>query len=202
VAGLALGIASLVVLVAPPVSVLVPVGAMIVSVAALVRLRGDPSLAGAGLAHSGLVLAVFSLAAGPTHWLVREWQLRSTAEHIGEQFVARLLAGDIRTAHQMTLEPSRRFATDRPLDESYRESATARDALAKFSDDPLVKELQSRHGAKITRVAVEWHETRSHVEQFGVFVEPAPGFEVRLLVEQRRAESTADWVVTSYSLKQ
>jgi hypothetical protein len=201
VAGLALGIASLIVFLAPPVSIIVPVAALVVSIAATIRIRRDASLAGAGLARVALFLALFTLSAGCTHWSLRVWHLRRTAEQVGEQFVARLLAGDARAAPQMTLEPSRRFATDRPHDDGYLGSAAARDELAKFTEDPLVKRLQSLHGDTISKVTVEWHESRSKAEQFGVLVVSASGLEIRLLVEQRRTESSAGWIVTSYSLK-
>jgi hypothetical protein len=205
VAGFALAVASLVVFVAPPISVVVPIAAAIVSILALVGLRRNRELAGSGLARIGLALALFALAAGSTYWLLREWQLRRAAEQVAERFVQALLDGDVRAAHQMTLPPKLRFATDRPLEDSYRDHAAARDALAKFSEDALVKELLGRE-AKITRTAALWHESHRGAEGFGVTVESwedpsesAPEFGVELLVEQITGESNAGWIVSRYS---
>jgi hypothetical protein len=205
VAGFALAVASLVVFVAPPISVVVPIAAAITAASALISIRRDRELAGRGIAQAGLALALFSLAAGPTYWLLREWQLRRAAEQVAERFVQALLDGDARTAHQMTLPPNVRFSTDRPLADSYRDHAAARDALAKFSDDTLVKELLGRK-AKITSSGVEWHESHRGKEGFGVAVESwedqsksAPEFDIELLVEQIIGEANAGWVVSRYS---
>jgi hypothetical protein len=205
VAGLALAVASLVVFVAPPISVVVPIAAAIASLLALVSIRRNRELAGRGIARVALALALFTLAAGSTYWLLREWQLRRTAVHVAERFVQALLDGDVRAAHQMTLPPKLRFATDQPLAESYRDHAAARDALAKFGEDALVKELLGRE-AKITRTGVEWHESHRGREGFGVTVkswenqgESAPEFDLSLLIEQNTGEQDAGWVVARYS---
>lgn len=205
VAGFALAVASLVVFVAPPISTIVPIAATIVSILALISIRRNRELAGIGIARSGLALALFALAAGSTYWLLREWQLRRTAEQVAACFVQSLLDGDLRAAHQMTLPPKLRFPTDRPLTDSYRDTAPARDALAKFSEDALVKELLGRE-AKITRTAVQWHESHRGGEAFGVTVESwehqgksALEFGLSLLIEQTTGESDAGWVVSRYS---
>ncbi len=205
VAGLALAVASLVVFVAPPISLVVPIAAAIASIVALVNIRRNRELAGIGIARIGLALAIFTLATGSTYWLLREWQLRRTAEQVAARFVRALLDGDVRAAHQMTLPPRARFSTDRPLADSYRDHAAARDALAKFSEDALVKELVGRE-AKITRTAVQWHESHRGGEGFSVFVEswedqgePAPEFFLSLLVEQTTDQANPGWVVTRYS---
>lgn len=206
-AALALGIASLVVFVAPAVAIVVPVAGVVAGAAALLRMRRDPSLAGRLAAIAGLALAVFSLAAGPTYWLVREWQLRSAAESVARSFVERLIEGDSRSAHQMTLPPERRFATDRPLADSYRDNALARDDLVRFTREEVVRRLRALRGENITRVELEWHESHRGVDWFGVVVESgedssesAPEFQLRLLIKRTADESGGVWIVDRYFL--
>ncbi|RIK81020.1 MAG: hypothetical protein DCC68_09775 [Planctomycetota bacterium] len=206
VTGLALGVASLIVFVAPPVAVAIPAVAVAVCAAAMLRIRRDPSLAGFALARAGLLFALFSLAAGPSYALARYWQLRRTAERFAASFVERLLSGDIRAAHQMTLPPNQRFAPDRPLADGYRDDATARDRLAEFARDPVVERLRALHGTEVARVHVAWHEALRDLDGFAVHVyvggdtrESARAV-VRVLVE-RSAAKPHDWIVSERLLE-
>lgn len=206
VAGLALAVASLVVMVAPPVAVAIPVVATVVSAVAMLRVRRDPSLAGYALARAGLLLALFSLAAGPTYLLARNWQLRRAAERFAATFVERLLAGETRAAHQMMLPPKQRFAIDRPLADSYRADAAARDRLAEFSRDPVVERLQALPGSAVATAHVEWHDALRDRDGFGVHVfvggdtRDSAQAVVRALVE-RSADEPHDWTISKQFLE-
>ena len=206
VTGLVLGVASLVVFVAPPVAVAIAAVAVGVCSAAMLRIRRDPSLAGLALARAGLLLALFSLAAGPSYALVRAWQLRRTAERFAASFVERLLSGDLRAAHQMTLPPNQRFSPDRPLADGYRADAAARDRLAEFARDPVVERLGALPGTEVARVDVAWHEAVRDRDGFAVHVyvggdtrESALAV-VRVLVE-RFAAAPHDWIVSRQILE-
>jgi hypothetical protein len=163
----------------------------------------DASLAGRGIATLGLLLAVLALAGGTTFYLVREWQFRLTAEQLALRWTERLLAGDTRTAHQMTLAATERFATDRPLAEQYAENAAAREALATFNHDATVDALRRHRHASIDGATVDWHEARRGSDWFGVSVRlDAEGKAdvLRIVIERIGDAPGGTWTISRFGL--
>jgi hypothetical protein len=149
---------------------------------------------------------VFAVLASSTYWLVRDWQLRRTAEEFAASFVERLVEGDVRAAHQMTLAPKLRFSSDAPLADRYRDHAEARDRLAAFQRDPVVRKLRTLRGERIVVANVEWHEARGGVDGFGVHVfvggesRETAAVVVRVLVERAHGSTPMDWIVSKQLL--
>lgn len=208
VAALALGVASLVVFVAPAAAVVVPLAGVAASVAALVRVGRDASLAGRSAAVFGLALSVFALSAGPTFWLVREWQLRRSAEMLAREFVSRLLAGDSRAAHQMTLAARLRFKDDRSLADNYRDTPQARDDLAAFVRDPSVRQLRSLGRGRIEAATMEDHKSHLGVDWFTVEMtiasetDASKSTDARVLVEHKAGPDGGEWRVAKFAVRE
>ncbi len=207
VAALALGVASPVVFVAPVVAIVVPIAGVVTGASALLRIRRDASLAGRTVAIAGLMLAVFSLSGGPTYWLLREWQLRSTAEQFALSFVERLIEGDTRSAHQMTLAARRRFTANRALADSYRDTPGARDDLSAFVRDPFVRRLRSLGGGKVGDVSVAEHDGRLGFDWFAIHLDASDAsstvsrVEARLLIERSDGPGGGEWRVGKFVIR-
>jgi hypothetical protein len=168
VSAFCLAVASLVVLVGPPITIVIPLAATAAAVAAIVYLRRARFLAGRRLANIALVTATAMLVAGPTFWLGRSWHMRRTATAVADMWIGDLHHGDLRHAHQMTLVPDVRFAPNRSLADRYLAFPQARTALGKFADEPVVAALRSHAGANYRFAAVEWNRTVQSEEWFSL----------------------------------
>lgn len=103
IGGLVLGIASVVVFVAPLLKV-VPVAAFIVSVLAFRRIRSNPEMyTGAGIALAGMVLAVTCFSASLSFDLVTQRLLKQQVTATTQAFVEALSNKEFATAYAMTL---------------------------------------------------------------------------------------------------
>ncbi len=141
VAGLVLGIASVVALVHPLLWV-VPAAAVAVNLAALGRIeRFAPSLSGRKAALCGLVAALLFGVGAPTQWFSRRWLVRRDADQFVRVWFDYLAQDQPHFAHQLTVDPLYRQPLDEKLWNHYRGSRAEHAVLERFVRVPLVRSL-------------------------------------------------------------
>jgi hypothetical protein len=158
VGGLLGGLASAIALVGGP-AVMVALGAVVVNLIALARIRREPSRSGRGAALLGLGLAtMFAMAPiaqrGATHVL-----LSRQARPIADQWFEDLRQDRPERALRLQLAAEMRPPLDDSIWLHYRHDDESRYRLIKFVRDPLVRTLL----ALGDRAQVRFYETRSAV---------------------------------------
>lgn len=107
VAGFVLGCLSVAAFFAPPLWMVAGV-AIVVNLAAWRQVSGGQRQ-GARLCRVGMALAIFFLTAAVVVDTLRDWHAVRQAQRVGDDWVAAIRGGNLETAHQMSIEPYRRF---------------------------------------------------------------------------------------------
>jgi hypothetical protein len=156
VAGLILGLLSVVALV-DPLAWLVPLTGVVVSAVALRKIaRAAPALTGRRAALAGLVLSVLFGTAAVADWTAYRALTRHEARQFALLWFELLAEREPKKAFQLTLSPRERHPADEGLTEFYREGPHWHRMLLDYVDRPLVRTLL----ALGPRAVVRYYETR------------------------------------------
>ncbi|MEX2118927.1 MAG: hypothetical protein WD847_04890 [Pirellulales bacterium] len=141
IAGLAAGLASPLAFV-HPLFWSVPLLAVVISVAALVRIRRhEPKLIGRRAAVAGLVIALCCGTPATTYWAIYQWHLRSQAGVICHNWFNLMRGGEPHKAHQLTVKWHARLPLDDNLWAHYAGREDLYSVLRTFTDEPIVRAL-------------------------------------------------------------
>jgi hypothetical protein len=141
IAGLAAGLASPLAFV-HPLFWSVPLLAVLISVAALVRIRRyGPKLIGRRAAMVGLVVALGCGASAPTYWSIYQYQLRSQARSFCLSWFNLLQTGEPHKAHQLTVTSYARLPPDDNLWSHYAGEDVLYSGLRTYTQTPVVRAL-------------------------------------------------------------
>jgi len=141
IAGLLVGLLSLLALVSPLLWALAIVG-VLVNFKALERIKKNaPALLGRKAALAGLALSTIGLTAAPADWIVYRSLVRQEARQFAEMWFDYLRADQPQKAYQLTASPTTRDAIDDNLWDLYREGGDGRNMLRSYVHSPEIRTL-------------------------------------------------------------
>ena len=141
IVGLLFGLLSPLALV-DPVAWLVPLVAIVICWAAIVRIRHHAAvMIGRKAAICGLVIAVLSGTTAVSQWFSHRSFVERQARGIATAWLALLADDQPLKAHQLNLIPSERKPLDGDLLDVYKHGPKSREDLDNFLDKPLVRTI-------------------------------------------------------------
>ncbi|MBN2296283.1 MAG: hypothetical protein JXM70_27885 [Pirellulales bacterium] len=139
--GLILGLLSPLALTGPS-GWLVPAVAIVICLAALVRIRiKAEAMIGRKAAVFGLLLAVLCGTAAVSQWLANRWMVERQARGIATAWFDLLADDQPLKAHQLSLVPGERKPLDGTLLHIYQRGPKRREELDQFLSEPLVRTI-------------------------------------------------------------
>jgi|GEM_PF-4183760 len=142
VAGLVLGVLGLTALLSPMLWA-VPVAGIVASAVGIYLTGRKEVIRGRKIAFLGLFLSVAIFTAAVFDHYRYLWELEHQARQVAAQFFTDLAEGNVREAHQVTVRPLHRSATE-DLDDFYKEGTEMADTLAlwqSLADPELTDQL-------------------------------------------------------------
>ena len=200
-----LGLASVIVLVSPALCP-VAIAGVIVAVLALNRIAAaEGQLIGRPAALTGLCLATLFLGWGFSGYFTRQWAVEENARRMADAWVQLVTAGKLREALQFRQSPAARIASPDALAEQYEKNQEAKNELAQFASEPLIKELAAQKELAQVRFEEVTRARRSgltdHVTLKYTYERPAGQGRLRFWIQLSRQtdENTRrpEWQITS-----
>ena len=137
-----LGIASVLALIHPLLWI-VPLFAIVIGTIALRQISTNPEMIGRKAVLFGLMLALFLGTFSPARLLTRQWMLSYESRRIASDWLELVRQGRLEEAHQWTLRPTDRQATDVSLDKYYESSGAALKDLDDFFNREIIERFRS-----------------------------------------------------------
>lgn len=127
---------------ASPVLAVVPMVTMVVGVVAWRKIaKSQGALTGSSLAAGAVVIGALFLGWGLSWQVMRQASVSANAEALAARWIALAQEGQVREAHQLTLETSERAGTQVGMNKVYDADGEPAEALQSFFASPPLKTI-------------------------------------------------------------